>query len=126
MVLFTPKDIPGVWPMVRHYFLLGKKPPLTEEYNPLQKLAYTSAILLGIVSVVSGLVLYNPVQFSWIGWIVGGFHYARLVHFIAMWAFIAFIVGHLLMVVLHGWSNFIAMLTGWKKDPEYLRSRGNQ
>jgi hypothetical protein len=23
------------------------------------------------------------------------------------------------MVVLHGWNNFVSMLTGWKKDPEY-------
>jgi hypothetical protein len=24
------------------------------------------------------------------------------------------------MVVLHGWNNFVSMLTGWKKDPEYV------
>ena len=24
------------------------------------------------------------------------------------------------MVVLHGWNNFASMLTGWKKNPEYL------
>jgi len=23
------------------------------------------------------------------------------------------------MVVLHGWNNFVSMLTGWKRDPEY-------
>jgi hypothetical protein len=23
------------------------------------------------------------------------------------------------MVVLHGWNNFVSMFTGWKKDPEY-------
>jgi len=23
------------------------------------------------------------------------------------------------MVILHGWNNFVSMLTGWKKDPEY-------
>ena len=43
-VLFTPKDIPGVWPMVRHYFFFGPKPSVTEQYNPLQKLAYTSTV----------------------------------------------------------------------------------
>jgi len=26
----------------------------------------------------------------------------------------------LIMVVLHGWNNFISMLTGWKKNPEYV------
>jgi len=24
------------------------------------------------------------------------------------------------MVVLHGWNNFISMWTGWKKNPEYI------
>ncbi len=30
------------------------------------------------------------------------------------------ILNHLVMVALHGWQNFVSMLTGWKKDPEYL------
>jgi thiosulfate reductase cytochrome b subunit len=33
---------------------------------------------------------------------------------------LSFIPGHLLMVLLHGWNNFYSMLTGWKRDPEYL------
>jgi thiosulfate reductase cytochrome b subunit len=37
-----------------------------------------------------------------------------------MIAIALFILGHLVMVVLHGWQNFVSMLTGWKKDPEYL------
>ena len=28
------------------------------------------------------------------------------------------------MVVLHGWNNFVSMLTGWKKDPEYRLDSG--
>jgi hypothetical protein len=32
---------------------------------------------------------------------------------------LAFIPGHLIMVVLHGWSNFFSMLSGWKREPEY-------
>jgi thiosulfate reductase cytochrome b subunit len=119
-VLFVPRDIPGVWPVVKHYFLFGKKPEQTEQYNPLQKLAYTTAVFFGTVSVLSGLVMFNPIQFSWLGWLMGGFHYARIWHFIAMCGFLAFIPGHLSMVIIHGWHNFMAMLTGWKKHPEYL------
>jgi len=44
---------------------------------------------------------------------------ARLWHFLAMCGFLAFIPGHLVMVALHGWNNFVSMLVGWKKDPEY-------
>jgi thiosulfate reductase cytochrome b subunit len=31
-----------------------------------------------------------------------------------------FVLGHLIMVVLHGWNNFVSMLTGWKTDPDYI------
>ena len=41
-------------------------------------------------------------------------------YFLIMWAILAFVFGHLVMVVLHGWNNLVSMLTGWKKDPEYL------
>jgi Ni/Fe-hydrogenase b-type cytochrome subunit len=118
-VLFAPRDLRGVWPMARHYFLFGPKPPVTEAYNPLQKQAYTSVIVLGVLSVLTGFAVWKPIQFSWLAWLMGGFHRARLWHFLVMWAIIFFIVGHLVMVVLHGWNNLVSMLTGWKSDPEY-------
>lgn len=122
-VLFTPGDVKGVWPMARHYFLFAPKPAATQAYNPLQKLAYTATVLCGAGSLLTGLVLYKPVQFSWLAWPMGGYHLARVWHFVAMCGFLAFIPGHLIMVALHGWANFASMLTGWKRDPEYLRRR---
>jgi thiosulfate reductase cytochrome b subunit len=116
-VLFVPGDVRGVWPMARHYFFFGPKPPATEVYNPLQKLAYTSAIVLGVGSVLTGVVVWKPVQFSWLGWLMGGFHLARIWHFLVMWAIVFFLLGHLVMVVVHGWNNFMSMLTGWKTNP---------
>jgi Ni/Fe-hydrogenase b-type cytochrome subunit len=118
-VLFTHRDIPGVWPMVKHYFFFGPKPQAREAYNPLQKHAYTTVIGLGVLSVLTGFVVWKPVQFSWLGWMMGGFHWARIWHFAVMWAILGFVFGHLVMVILHGWNNFVSMLTGWKKDPEY-------
>ena len=118
-ILFSRGDRRGVWPMARHYFLFGPKPPSTEVYNPLQKLAYTSAIVLGILTVLTGFAIWKPVQFSWLAWPMGGFHLARLWHFLVMWAVLFFLLGHLVMVVLHGWNNFVSMLTGWKTDPDY-------
>jgi Ni/Fe-hydrogenase b-type cytochrome subunit len=120
-VLFLPRDIKGVWPMVRYYFLFGKKPPVEAAYNPLQKLAYTASIFFGVISTLTGLVLYKPVQFWWLTWLMGGFRLARVWHFVSMCGFVAFIAGHLIMVMLHGWNNFYSMLTGWKRSPEYLR-----
>ncbi len=119
-ILFLRRDIAGIWPMVRHYFFFGPKPPEREAYNALQKQAYTSAIILGALSVMTGLAIWKPVQFSWLAWMMGGFHWARLLHFIVMRALLAFVFGHLVMVALHGWNNFVSILTGWKKNPDYL------
>jgi thiosulfate reductase cytochrome b subunit len=118
-VLFVRRDIAGLRPMIRHYFFFGPKPPAKEAYNALQKQAYTTALVLGILSVLTGFAVWKPIQFSWLAWMMGGFHWARLAHFLVMWAMLGFVFGHLVMVVLHGWNNFISMLSGWKKDPEY-------
>jgi Ni/Fe-hydrogenase b-type cytochrome subunit len=118
-MLFMPRDIPGVWPMTRHYFFFGPKPPVIGQYNPLQKLAYTSTIGFGVLSLLTGIVLYKPAQFSWLALLFGGFHLTRIWHFAAMCGFLAFIPGHLIMVLLHGWANFYSMLSGWRREPEY-------
>ncbi|HEY0702210.1 MAG TPA: cytochrome b/b6 domain-containing protein, partial [Candidatus Acidoferrales bacterium] len=82
--------------------------------------AYTLAILLGVVSVLTGIVLYNPVQFSFLSSLMGGFHWARVWHFGVLAALLLFLAGHIVMVLLHGWNNFVSMLTGLKRDPDYL------
>ena len=105
--------------MVKHYFFFAPKPAQPGAYNPLQKLAYTTVIVLGLVSVLTGIAVWKPVEFSGLAWLMGGFQRARLWHFVVLWAMLAFVFGHLVMVLLHGWNNFLSMLTGWKKDPEY-------
>ena len=51
---------------------------------------------------------------------LGGYRLVRVWHFVALCGFAAFVPGHLVMVALHGWDNFAAMLTGWKREPEDL------
>ncbi len=114
-VLFTHHDVAGVGPMARHYLMLGPRPALAGIYNPLQKLAYTAVVACLAASVVTGAALYKPVQLSWLVSALGGFRSARILHFISMGAVLAFIPGHIVMVALHGWSNFASMLTGSKR-----------
>jgi len=111
-VLFAREDVADLWPMIRHYVLFGPRPPQRGTYNPLQKLAYTTVIVLGIVAVVTGFALYKPVQLSWLVAVLGGFRLVRIWHFAAMCGLLAFIPGHLVMVALHGWGNFASMWTG--------------
>jgi Ni/Fe-hydrogenase b-type cytochrome subunit len=118
--LLRPAEMRGILPMVRHYFFFKPKPEQREPYNPLQKLAYTSALLFGLISVVTGVLLFKPTQFSAVVKLLGGFGLIRVYHFVAMIGFLSFIPGHLIMVALHGWNNFSSMLTGWKRGPDYL------
>jgi len=115
-VLFSRCDVRGVWPMFRHYFLGGRKPDIHQSYNPLQKLAYTTALLLGAVSVITGIALYKPVQLQWLVSSLGGFQWVRFEHFMAMIGFLFFIPGHLTMVAIHGRDNLMSIFSGWKLE----------
>src|SRR5260370_16622752 len=97
---FVRRDCAVVWLRIRHYFFFGRKPAQTEVYNPLQKMAYSSAILLGLLSVLTGIVLYNPVQFSLLASLLGGFHWAGLWHFCLLCPFLLFVLLHLSMLPL--------------------------
>lgn len=80
-------------------------------YNAAQRGAYLGLILLLILMIATGLVIWKPVQFYWLGQFVGDYEGARLLHFFAM-AAIAFIVFvHVLMVVLVP-RTFPSMFTG--------------
>ena len=113
-VVFAWEDVSGVWPMVRHYFLFGPRPSEHGTYNPLQKLAYTTALALGAILALTGVALYKPVQLSWLVGALGGFRWIRVWHFGAMVGLLSFIPGHLVMVGIHGWPNFASMWTGSK------------
>ncbi len=112
--LFRPTDAPGILPMIEYYLRLRKEHPKTGKYNPLQKLAYTVLPLILLAEILSGIAIYWPVQAQGITALFGGYDAARFWHFGAMIAIILFILNHLLMVSISGWSNFVSMITGKK------------
>jgi thiosulfate reductase cytochrome b subunit len=115
-VLFAPRDVAGVVPMIRHYLFRTPAPARTGAYNPLQKLAYTVTLAAGALAGVTGLCLLQPVQLGWLVALCGGFRGVRIAHFLAMVGLVAFVPGHLLMVALHGRGHFLAMLTGFRLE----------
>jgi Ni/Fe-hydrogenase b-type cytochrome subunit len=121
--LFSKSDVNGVLPMIQYYLRIRREHPPQAKYNPLQKLAYTSIPLLGVGSIVSGIAIYWPVQFSGVTSLMGGYEGARIVHFICTAAFVLFTAGHLFMVSIAGWSNFFSMITGWKKVESPVRGK---
>lgn len=69
-------------------------------YNSLQKAAYLFVILDLALLVLSGLAIWKSVQFPVLRDLMGGYDDARFVHFFAMSALVAFVLGHVAMVAL--------------------------
>jgi thiosulfate reductase cytochrome b subunit len=80
-------------------------------YNAVQKLLYVGIILVGIVTVLSGLSIWKPVQFSELAALFYDFQTARLVHFLCMAAIVLFLVVHVALALLVP-RSLVAMVTG--------------
>jgi thiosulfate reductase cytochrome b subunit len=90
-------------------------------YNAAQRAAYLGVIVLLIALIVTGLVLWKPVQFYSIGMWMGDYEGARYLHFIAMAGVVFFVIVHVLMVALVP-RTFPSMFTGRIKAAEQRRS----
>ncbi len=90
-----------------------KKAPPQGKYNDAQRLSYTSVILMGAGSVLTGLAIYKPLQLSWLTALFGGYEWARWIHFWLTISFVLFFLVHVLQVAMAGWRNFNSMITGY-------------
>lgn len=108
---FFPLSAAGIW----HDALAAMKGRLSHtdprHYNSVQRLAYLFVMLDTVLLVLSGLVLWKSVQFPVLRELLGGYEFARRVHFVAMAALVAFVVVHLVMVALVP-RTLLTMLSG--------------
>jgi thiosulfate reductase cytochrome b subunit len=100
-----------------HDLRLSKVAPPPRKFNGAQQLAYTTVILMGAGSLVTGLAIYKPVQLAWLTWCLGGYEMARLEHFALAFGYVVFFVIHITQVVRAGWNNLRAMVTGYELAP---------
>jgi thiosulfate reductase cytochrome b subunit len=98
--------------------LKGKLPHSATTYNAVQKAAYIGVLLAIILTIVSGSVVWKPVQLQELAILMGGYEGARLVHFAGMTAICAFIVLHLTLVLLVP-STLIPMILGWARKGKH-------
>ena len=80
-------------------------------YNAVQKLAYLAIIVDTIVLILSGLAIWKPVQLPLLRELMGGYDFARVVHFCAMAFLVGFVVVHVVMSILVP-RSLLAMLRG--------------
>jgi Ni/Fe-hydrogenase b-type cytochrome subunit len=117
LTLGDAKKIPA---MIAYYLHLRNTSPQEGEYNPLQKMAYTSVFaILAPVLLLSGMAMAPQlnVAFNWLPAIFGGRQSARSIHFILAFSFLFFVFGHVFMVLTQGFfNNMRSMTTGWYRE----------
>ena len=100
--------------VVLHDLHIIKTAPAFDRYNAAQRIAYSSIIVMGFLSLVTGLAIYKPVQLNWLCALCGGYEAARIEHFVLTIGYVLFFIIHIAQVVKAGWNNFSAMVTGFE------------
>ena len=93
---------------------LSKVHPPRRKFNGAQQIAYTSIVLMGAGSLLTGLAIWKSVQFGWLLWMLGGYRAARLEHFLLTLGYAAFFLVHIAQVIRAGWNNLRSMITGYE------------
>lgn len=102
------------WLVLLHDLHIRRSAPPFDKYNAAQRIAYSAIILMGVGSVLTGIAIYKPVQFNWLVWLMGGYHLARIWHFVLTIGYVLFFVIHIVQVILAGWNNFRSVVTGFE------------
>ncbi len=108
------------WLVVLNDLHIRKSAPPQSKYNAAQRIAYSAIMVMGICSVITGLAIYKPIQFSWLRILSGGYENARLIHFILTIGYCIFFLIHIVQVIIAGWNNFRGIITGYdvKSNPK--------
>lgn len=112
-LFWPPRDAGPALRQLGYYLRLTKNAPSADPYNGLQRLAYSSALALGFIEVLSGLAIWKPVQLEWLTLLFAGYDGARLIHFVGLALLLVFAVAHVVMVLLHP-RSLGEMFTGGK------------
>jgi thiosulfate reductase cytochrome b subunit len=112
--------------MVKFYLAARKDHPHQGKHNALQRFAYFSMPVVGVLAVLTGLAIWKPIQLGWLTTLFGGYVWARYWHFWAMLLLVALTVGHVFMVFAVDPYALRAMIDGKYRErwsPEARNAR---
>jgi thiosulfate reductase cytochrome b subunit len=87
--------------------------PPQGRYNAAQRITYSGIVLMGGLSLLTGLAIYKPAQLNWLTAAVGGYQWARWEHFWLTMGYLGFFAIHIAQVIRAGWANFRSMVCGY-------------
>ncbi len=106
---------------------LRKGLPAQKKYNGAQKIAYTTVLLMGVGSLLTGVAIYKPAQLHLVTTWLGGYEMARWEHFWLTMGFCGFFMIHVVQVAMAGWNNLRSMVSGYEikgvDEPSLERER---
>jgi thiosulfate reductase cytochrome b subunit len=117
-----PSDLRDALAMIRYYIgviphAISRKPwphpVVTSKYNALQRAAYFTMPIAGMLIILSGWAMHKPSQLGWLERLFGSYDGARIVHFACMFVLGSFVVPHVVLVIADGFDTFRSMITGW-------------
>jgi len=110
------EDLKTFWPQLKYYLFLDRKHPMiTNKYNPLQKLAYIAMPIMAVVQIITGAILYLPLNFPTLTSYFGGLAAVRGIHYVVMWLFFSIILAHVYLVFTEAYDQFWLMFFGKSK-----------
>ena len=95
------------------------------EYNAVQKVFYWGVLAAIVVSILSGLSIWKPVQLKELTWLFGGYECARVVHFFGMLAIVGFLIVHIALAMLVP-KTLVAMVFGRASESPHAKDRGER
>ena len=112
--------------MIKFYLCVRRDHPVQGKHNALQKGTYFALPYLGLAAIVTGVAIWKPVQLSWLTSLMGGYVWARYLHFVTMALIVLLSVVHIVMVfAVDPWS-LRSMVTGRydaSRSPEARNAR---
>jgi thiosulfate reductase cytochrome b subunit len=117
-LFWPPRDARHAWRTVLHDVRLRREAPAPIGlYNGMQRLSYTAVLALAVLSVLSGLALYKPVQLPRLTAVLGGYDAVRAIHLLVLAALCLFTVVHVVQVLLHP-RTLVDMTAGGRRPEE--------
>lgn len=117
--MLLPISVPEIIAEIRAVLALKLAHDDLTRYNAVQRLLYIGVIAVIILQVLSGLVIWKPVQFSELAFFFYDFQTARFIHFAGMAAIVGFLLVHVALALLVP-KTLVAMLDGGPEvaDPD--------
>ncbi len=86
-------------------------------YNAVQRAMYLGVMAVTVLTTLTGLSIWKPIQLSWLTDLFGGYETARVIHFTLMTLIVGFVIVHIALVALFP-GTLVSMTVGRPRQPD--------